>query len=182
MTSLVRSLKPGKNPPDEINVVIEIPKGSNIKYEIDDSTGALFVDRKLFTAMFYPCNYGFVPQTREKDGDPVDVLVLGEDPVVPSAVIRANPVGVLLTADEEGEDAKVVAVPVSKVDPAFSGVKDIGDVPQHIQDRIKHFFEHYKELEKDKWVKVTGWSGSATAKKKISEAIERYRNEEESGK
>ena len=100
MTTLAKSLKAGKNPPDEINVVIEIPKGSNIKYEVDDSTGALFVDRQLLPAMFYPCNYGFVPQTKEKDGDPVDVLVLGEDPVAPSAVIKANPVGVLRTADE----------------------------------------------------------------------------------
>lgn len=178
MTTLAKSLKAGKNPPDEINVVIEIPKGSNIKYEVDDSTGALFVDRKLFTAMFYPCNYGFVPQTKEKDGDPVDVLVLGEDPVAPSAVIKANPVGVLLTADEEGEDAKVVAVPIAKIDPAFSNVKEITDVPQHLQDRIKHFFEHYKELEKGKFVKVTGWAASTTAKAKISEAMQRYQNEE----
>ena len=175
--ALVDSLKAGKNPPEEINVVIEIPKGSNIKYEIDDETGALFVDRKLFTAMFYPCNYGFVPQTKEKDGDPVDVLVLGNDPVVPMSVIRATQVGVLITADEEGEDAKVVAVPVAKIDPTFSGVKDIQDVPQHIQDQIKHFFEHYKELEKNKYVKVKGWENKETAKKKISEAMESYKKE-----
>jgi inorganic pyrophosphatase len=175
--ALVDSLKAGKNPPEEINVVIEIPKGSNIKYEIDDETGALFVDRKLFTAMFYPCNYGFVPQTKEKDGDPVDVLVLGNDPVVPMSVIRATPVGVLITADEEGEDAKVVAVPVAKIDPTFSNVKDIQDVPQHMQDQIKHFFEHYKELEKNKYVKVKGWENRETAKKKISEAMESYRKE-----
>ena len=175
--ALVDSLKAGKNPPEEINVVIEIPKGSNIKYEIDDETGALFVDRKLFTAMFYPCNYGFVPQTKEKDGDPVDVLVLGNDAVVPQSVIRANPVGVLITADEEGEDAKVVAVPVAKIDPTFSSVKDIQDVPQHIQDQIKHFFEHYKELEKGKYVKVKSWENKESAKKKISEAMERYKKE-----
>lgn len=174
--ALVNTLKAGKNPPEELNVVIEIPRGSNIKYEIDDETGALFVDRKLFTAMFYPCNYGFVPQTEEKDGDPVDVLVLGNDPVVPSSVIRANPVGVLITADEEGEDAKVVAVPVAKVDPSFSGVKDIQDVSQHVQDQIKHFFEHYKELEKGKYVKVKGWENKESAKKKISEAMERYKD------
>jgi inorganic pyrophosphatase len=177
--ALVDTLKAGKNPPEELNVVIEIPKGSNIKYEIDDETGALFVDRKLFTAMFYPCNYGFVPQTKEKDGDPVDVLVLGNDPVVPSSVIRANPVGVLITADEEGEDAKVVAVPVAKVDPSFSEVKDINNVPQHIQDQIKHFFEHYKELEKGKYVKVKGWENKESAKKKISEAMERYYKKDE---
>ena len=171
-------LESGKNPPDEINVVIEIPKGSNIKYEIDDKTGAIFVDRKLFTAMFYPCNYGFVPRTKEKDGDPVDVLVLGNDPVVPSAVIRANPVGVLITADEEGEDAKVVAVPVAKVDPSFSEVADIDKVPLYIQDQIKHFFEHYKELEKGKYVKVQCWQNKESAKKKIAEAMERYKKED----
>jgi inorganic pyrophosphatase len=175
--ALVDNLKAGKNPPDEINVVVEIPKGSNIKYEIDDETGALFVDRKLFTAMFYPCNYGFVPQTREKDGDPVDVLVLGNDPVVPSSVIRANPVGVLITADEEGEDSKIVAVPISKVDPSFADVKDIETVPQYIRDQIKHFFEHYKELEKGKYVKVKSWENRESAKKKISEALERYKKE-----
>jgi inorganic pyrophosphatase len=171
----LHDLKAGKNAPEEINVVIEIPKGSNIKYEIDDETGALFVDRKLFTAMFYPCNYGFVPQTKEKDGDPVDVLVLGNDAVVPTSVIRANPVGVLLTADEEGEDAKIVAVPVSKIDPTFAHVKDVNDVPEHLRNQIKHFFEHYKELEKGKYVKVTGWEGKDSAKKKISEAMERYK-------
>jgi inorganic pyrophosphatase len=174
---LIDALKAGKNPPEEINVVIEIPKGSNIKYEIDDETGAVFVDRKLFTAMFYPCNYGFVPQTKEQDGDPVDVLVLGNDPFVPSSVIRANPVGVLITADEEGEDAKVVAIPVAKVDPSFSDVNDINDVPQYIQDQIKHFFEHYKELEKGKYVKVKGWEDKESAKKKIAEAMERYKKE-----
>jgi|SRR5918912_2091539 inorganic pyrophosphatase len=176
---MINALKTGKNPPDEINVIIEIPKGSNIKYEIDDETGAVFVDRKLFTAMFYPCNYGFIPQTKEKDGDPVDVLVLGNDPVVPSAVMRANPVGVLITADEEGEDAKVVAVPITKVDPTFSDVKDIDSIPQYIQDQIKHFFEHYKELEKGKYVKVKGWENKESAKKKIIEAMETYKKEKE---
>lgn len=175
--AIVHDLKAGKNPPEEINVVIEIPKGSNIKYEIDKETGALFVDRKLFTAMFYPCNYGFVPQTKEKDGDPVDVLVLGNDPVIPTSVIRAMPVGVLLTADEEGEDAKIVAVPVAKIDPTFANIKDVNDVPEHLRDQIKHFFEHYKELEKGKYVKVTGWENKDLAKKKISEAMERYRKE-----
>ena len=174
---MINALKTGKNPPDEINVIIEIPKGSNIKYEIDDETGAVFVDRKLFTAMFYPCNYGFIPQTKEKDGDPVDVLVLGNDPVVPSAVMRANPVGVLITADEEGDDAKVVAVPITKVDPTFSDVKDIDSIPQYIQDQIKHFFEHYKELEKGKYVKVKGWENKESAKKKIIEAMETYKKE-----
>ncbi|HXG06818.1 MAG TPA: inorganic diphosphatase [Nitrososphaera sp.] len=175
--SILHDLKAGKNPPEEINVVIEIPKGSNIKYEIDKETGALFVDRKLFTAMFYPCNYGFVPQTKEKDGDPVDVLVLGNDAVIPTSVIRATPVGVLLTADEEGEDAKIVAVPVAKIDPTFANVKDVNDMSQELQDQIKHFFEHYKELEKGKYVKVTGWANKDLAKEKISDAMERYKKE-----
>jgi inorganic pyrophosphatase len=169
----LESLKAGKKPPEEVNVVIEIPKGSNIKYELDEESGALFVDRKLFTAMYYPFNYGFIPQTREKDGDPVDVLVLGEAAVIPSAVMRANPIGMLVTSDEEGDDAKIVAVPISKIDPSFSGIHDIGDVPEHITDQIKHFFEHYKELEKGKFVKVKGWQGKEEAKKLISEAMSR---------
>ena len=169
-------LKPGKNPPDEINVVIEIPKGSNIKYEIDTESGAVFVDRKLFTAMFYPFNYGFIPQTREDDGDPVDVLVLGNDAVVPMSVIRASPVGVLLTEDEEGQDSKVIAVPISKLDPSFSNITNINSIPEHIRDQIKHFFEHYKELEKGKYVKVRGWEDREIAKKRICESIDEYKN------
>jgi inorganic pyrophosphatase len=169
-------LRPGKNPPDEINAVIEIPKGSNIKYEIDAESGAVFVDRKLFTAMFYPCNYGFIPQSREDDGDPVDVLVLGNDAVIPMSVIRANPVGVLLTEDEEGQDSKVIAVPITKLDPSFSSVTNINSIPEYIRNQIKHFFEHYKELEKGKYVKVIGWRDKETAKKRICEAIDRYRN------
>jgi inorganic pyrophosphatase len=169
-------LTPGKNPPDEINAVIEIPKGSNIKYEIDAESGAVFVDRKLFTAMFYPCNYGFIPQSREDDGDPVDVLVLGNDAVMPMSVIRANPVGVLLTEDEEGQDSKVIAVPITKLDPSFSSITNINSIPEYIRNQIKHFFEHYKELEKGKYVKVKGWEDKEIAKKRICEAIDRYKN------
>jgi inorganic pyrophosphatase len=169
-------LTPGKNPPDEINAVIEIPKGSNIKYEIDAESGAVFVDRKLFTAMFYPCNYGFIPQSREGDGDPVDVLVLGNDAVMPMSVIRANPVGILLTEDEEGQDSKVIAVPIAKLDPSFSSITNIDNIPEHICNQIKHFFEHYKELEKGKYVRVKGWEDKEIAKERISEAIDRYRN------
>jgi inorganic pyrophosphatase len=169
-------LTPGKNPPDEINAVIEIPKGSNIKYEIDAESGVVFVDRKLFTAMFYPCNYGFIPQSREDDGDPVDVLVLGNDAVMPMSVIRANPVGVLLTEDEEGQDSKVIAVPITKLDPSFSSITNINSIPEHIRNQIKHFFEHYKELEEGKYVKVKGWEDKEIAMKRICEAIDRYRN------
>lgn len=173
--SILNTLKPGKNPPSEINAVIEIPKGSSIKYEIDAESGAIFVDRKLFTSMVYPCNYGFIPQTKEEDGDPVDVLVLGTDPVIPLSVIRAHPIGILLTEDEEGQDSKIVAVPIPKLDPSFSAVTDIDILSSHIRDQIKHFFEHYKELEEGKYVRVTGWRDKETARSKISEAIQRYR-------
>ena len=169
-------LAPGTNPPEEINAVIEIPKGSSIKYEIDAESGMVFVDRKLFTAMFYPCNYGFIPQSREDDGDPVDVLILGNDAVIPMSVIRANPIGILLTEDEEGQDSKVVAVPIAKLDPSFSNITNINNVPEHTRNEIKHFFEHYKELEKGKYVKVKGWEDKEVANRRISEAIERYRN------
>jgi inorganic pyrophosphatase len=175
--NILNTLNPGKNPPDEINVVIEIPKGSSIKYEMDAESGAIFVDRRLFTAMFYPCNYGFIPQTREGDGDPVDVLVLGNDPVIPMSIIRSHPIGVLLTEDEEGQDSKIIAVPITKLDPSFSTVTDISDIPEHISNQIKHFFEHYKELEKGKYVKVRGWEDKKVAKNKISEAIERFKKE-----
>ncbi len=165
----------GKNPPKEIFVVVEIPLKSNVKYEVDKKSGLIFVDRILYTSMFYPFNYGFIPGTLEEDGDPIDVLVLGETPVAPGTIIPARPIGVLLTEDEEGPDAKVIAVPTSKVDPKYSGVNDIDDIPKILRDRIKHFFEHYKELEPGKWVKVVGWAGREEAEKRISDAIRRFK-------
>lgn len=170
----IKNLDAGKKPPIEVNVVIEIPKGSNIKYEIDKESGMLFVDRKLFTSMFYPFNYGFIPSTKEGDGDPSDVLVLGNDPVMPYSVIRARPVGVLITEDEEGEDSKIIAVPISKIDPQYDNIKDIVDISEFVKNQIKHFFEHYKELEKDKYVKVKDWKSREDAYVKIKQAIERY--------
>jgi inorganic pyrophosphatase len=166
-----------KQSPDQCTVIIEIPKGSNIKYEYDMESGFIIVDRKLFTAMYYPCNYGFIPNTLEKDGDPVDVLVLGETPLAPLSLIKVIPIGVLQTEDEEGHDSKIVAIPTSKVDPSFSAISDIGDVPQHLKDQIKHFFEHYKELEKGKFVKISSWEGKESAVKKISDAINSYKND-----
>jgi inorganic pyrophosphatase len=163
--------------PDQCTVIIEIPKGSNIKYEYDMESGFIIVDRKLFTAMYYPCNYGFIPNTLEKDGDPVDVLVLGETPLAPLSVMKVIPIGVLQTEDEEGHDSKIVAIPISKIDPSFSAVSDIGDVSQHLKDQIKHFFEHYKELEEGKFVKISGWEGKESAVKKISDAIKSYKND-----
>jgi inorganic pyrophosphatase len=161
-----------KQTPDQCIVMVEIPKGSNIKYEYDTESGFIVVDRKLFTAMYYPCNYGFILNTLEKDGDPIDVLVLGETPFAPLSLIKVIPIGVLQTEDEEGHD--------SKIDPSFSTVSDIKDVPQHLKDQIKHFFEHYKELEKDKFVKILGWEGKQSAIKKISDAINSYNKQMES--
>lgn len=165
----------GKNPPDEINVVIEIPKDSEpVKYEVDKETGAIFVDRILSTPMRYPCNYGYVPQTLGGDGDPADVLVVLPLPLVPGAVIRCRPVGVLKMSDEAGSDEKLLAVPVAKVFNGYTHVEHLHQVSSHWLERIGHFFEHYKDLEKGKWVKVEGWGDAAEAKQVLAEAIERY--------
>ncbi len=168
-----------KQSADECSAIIEIPKGSNIKYEYDTESGFIVVDRKLFTAMFYPCNYGFILNTLEKDGDPIDVLVLGETPFAPLSLIKVIPIGVLQTEDEEGHDSKIVAVPTSKIDPSFSAIRDIENIPQYLKDQIKHFFEHYKELEKGKFVKILGWEGRQLAIKKISDAINSYKKQKE---
>lgn len=162
------------NLPDEINVVIEIPMNDNpVKYEIDKESGAIFVDRFIQVAMFYPCNYGFIPHTLSGDGDPVDVLVLSNYPVIPGAVIKCRPVGVLMMEDESGVDEKIIAVPIDKVDISFSNVKDINDVNNDVKLRIKHFFEHYKDLEKGKWVKILGWEDIKKAKSLIEEGVKR---------
>ncbi|MEM8872023.1 MAG: inorganic diphosphatase [Pseudomonadota bacterium] len=157
----------GKNPPHDINVVIEIPGGAGggapVKYEIDKESGAVFVDRVVNTPMFYPCNYGFVPNTLHADGDPTDVLVLNDFSLLPGSVIRCRPVGVLKMEDDGGMDDKLIAVPVEKVDPFQAGIQDLSDVPQKTRDRIKHFFEHYKDLEEGKWVKVIGWGDKSEA-------------------
>lgn len=171
-SNLINKIPSGS--PNQINVVIEIPKGSNIKYEIDKDNGILFVDRKLFTAMFYPCNYGFIPSTLEGDGDPVDVLVLGEFAVVPLSILRAVPVGILLTEDEEGQDSKIIAIPISKIDSSFSSINDVDDIPESLKKQIEHFFAHYKELEGGKYVRITGWGNREMAEKRITEAIDRY--------
>lgn len=166
----------GENAPEEINVIIEIPKGSSIKYELDTTNGLIFVDRILLSAMYYPCNYGSIPKTKEEDGDPVDVLVLGNNPIIPMAVIRARPVGVLLTEDEKGNDSKIVAAPLNKIDPSFSTINEVDDIPEYLRNQITHFFEHYKELEQGKYVKVIGWKGRDIAKKQISEAMNKFKS------
>ena len=165
----------GKDVPNEINVVIEIPKDAEpVKYEVDKASGAIFVDRVLSTPMRYPCNYGYVPNTLCGDGDPVDVLVVIPLPLIPGAVIRCRPVGMLGMTDEAGADTKIIAVPIDKVFAGYAHIKDIGNVPQHWLDRIAHFFAHYKDLEKGKWVKVDGWHDGAAAKQEILDCVARY--------
>jgi inorganic pyrophosphatase len=168
----VTKIPPGKNPPEDVNVVIEVPMGgAPVKYELDKDSGALFVDRIVHTAMHYPCNYGFIPGTLGADGDPLDVLVVSTLPFMPGSVVRARPVGVLLMEDESGGDEKIVAVPVSKTFPYFDDVKEATDLPAILREQIRHFFEHYKDLEKGKWVKVSGWGDSAKAKAIISASV-----------
>ena len=169
------SVPTGKNPPDEINVIIEIPKDSEpVKYEVDKESGAIFVDRILSTPMRYPCNYGYVPHTLCGDGDPADVLVILPLPLIPGSVIRVRPVGVLKMSDEAGSDEKLLAVPVDKVFSGYSHIHDLEQVSPHWCERIGHFFEHYKDLEKGKWVKVDGWGGAAEAKQILVDAIKRF--------
>ncbi|PHS23913.1 MAG: inorganic diphosphatase [Methylophaga sp.] len=162
----------GKNLPDDINVIIEIPSHSDpVKYEVDKETGALFVDRFMNTAMFYPCNYGYIPHTLSDDGDPVDVLVMSPYALISGSVVQCRPVGMLKMTDESGEDAKIVAVPH---DPMYDDVQDIGDIAKRKLDKLAHFFEHYKDLEKNKWVKLDGWVGIEEAKAEIMESLARY--------
>lgn len=164
----------GKDLPDDIYVVIEIPaNAAPIKYEVDKESGALFVDRFMATAMFYPCNYGYINNTLSLDGDPVDVLVPTPYPLQPGSVIRCRPVGVLKMTDESGEDAKVVAVPHSKLSKEYEHIQDVNDLPELLRGQIGHFFEQYKALEKGKWVKVDGWEGVAAAKAEIVSSFER---------
>ena len=164
----------GRNPPEEINVIIEIPKDSEpVKYEVDKESGAIFVDRILSTPMRYPCNYGYVPNTLCGDGDPADVLVVLPLPLVPGSVVRCRPVGVLKMTDEAGGDEKILAVPVSKIFNGYAHVEDIDQVSPHWLERIGHFFEHYKDLEKGKWVKLDGWGDAAAARQILLESIQR---------
>ena len=172
----LNSIPAGNKAPEEVNVIIEIPMGGEpIKYEVDKDTGAIFVDRVLGTAMRYPCNYGYVPNTLCGDGDPVDVLVLLDRPLLPGSVIKSRPIGVLKMTDESGEDAKVLAVPVSKVTKNYDNVNDISDVLEVQLKQIAHFFEHYKDLESGKWVKIDGWEGAEAAKKEISDSIAAFK-------
>lgn len=164
----------GENP-SKLNVVIEIPYGSNIKYEIDKESGAVVVDRVMYSAMFYPANYGFVPNTLSDDGDPADVLVLNEYPLQAGSMIKARLIGVLIMEDESGMDEKLLAVPISKIDPRYDRIQSLEDLPQITLDRIKNFFETYKTLEPNKWVKVKEYKDLNAAKEILDKAIKNYK-------
>jgi len=167
----LNKLTAGKNPPEEINVFVEIPQGSSIKYELDKESEVVFVDRFAYTAMFYPFNYGFIPQSHAEDGDPVDVLVISTYPVAPGTVIPARPIGMLEMEDEEGIDTKIIAVPTKKVDPFLSKIEEIDDLDQTTKEKIKHFFDHYKELEPGKWVKTRNFLGKEKALEVIKKSL-----------
>lgn len=170
-------VSPGKDIPNTVNVIIEIPSHSDpVKYEVDKETGAMFVDRFMNTAMHYPCNYGYVPHTLSDDGDPVDVLVLTPNPLISGSVITCRPVGMLRMTDESGDDAKVLAVPIDKLCQMYRKVKSLDDLPEMLLAQIAHFFEHYKDLEANKWVRINGWAGVEDAHKEIMDSVVRYQN------
>jgi inorganic pyrophosphatase len=174
----LKLVEPGRSVPNDINVVIEIPAHSDpVKYEVDKETGVVMVDRFFATCMHYPCDYGYVPHTLSEDGDPVDVLVVSPYPLKPGVVIRCRPVGLLRMTDESGKDAKILAVPVDKLTPRYSHIQNAKDFGQEFLDSIAHFFQHYKDLEKGKWVKVDGWEDVEAARKEILASIERYQTE-----
>ena len=166
----------GRRVPNEVNVIIEIPmNGDPVKYELDKDTGAMFVDRFMSTAMHYPCNYGYVPRTIAGDGDPVDVLVISPFALITGVVVRCRPVGMLCMRDEAGNDAKLLAVPIDRLTTQYRGIRSPRDLPEARLAALTHFFEHYKDLERGKWVKVQGWVGAVAAKKEISDGVARFK-------
>lgn len=170
------NISAGNKLPDDINVVIEIPaKTGPVKYEVDKDSGTLHVDRFLATPMYYPCDYGYVPQTLAEDDDPVDVLVVTPHPLISGSVIRCRPVGMLRMTDEKGGDNKVIAVPINKLSNLYDDIKTHEDLPRPLLESINHFFEHYKDLEQGKWVKIDGWEGLDAARQEILSSVERYK-------
>ena len=167
----------GDNPPEDVNVIVEVPVGGNpIKYELDKEAGTLVVDRFLYTPMSYPGNYGFVPHTLSEDGDPIDVLICNTRQLVPGCVINVRPIGVLIMEDNAGQDEKVIAVPSHQLTRRYDDVRNASDLPSITLQQIEHFFEHYKDLEPGKWVKIGDWQGADDAKRLIVEAIERAKD------
>ena len=170
----IEAITVGDNPPEDVNVIVEVPVGGEpVKYEMDKEAGTMVVDRFLYTPMRYPGNYGFVPHTLSDDGDPIDVLVPNQRPIVPGAVMNCRPIGVLMMEDESGGDEKIIAVPSTRLTRRYEDVKDVMDLPEITRHQIQHFFERYKDLEPDKWVKIVGWQGADEARRLITEAIER---------
>ena len=170
----IDNISAGKNPPTDINVIIEIPaRAGSIKYEIDKDSGAVVVDRFIPVAMYYPLHYGFMPHTIGGDDDPIDVLVLSEHDLVPGCVVRCRPIGVLNMEDESGQDEKIIAVPHSKLSPRYDSIDSIEAIDDLLRSQIKHFFEHYKDLESGKWVKLSGWQQAAHAHALIKEGLTR---------
>ena len=170
----ITKISSGKDLPNQVNVIIEVPMNANpVKYEMDKDSGAIFVDRFIATPMYYPCNYGFIPGTLSDDGDPADVLVISDFPIVPGAVIAVKPVGVLIMEDEKGMDEKILAVPAKKLNSQYENIEDYKELPELLLNRITHFFERYKDLEKGKWVKVKGFENVDKAKQLIIEAYQR---------
>lgn len=174
---MFEKVSPGDNIPHDINVIIEIPAFSNpVKYEVNKESGVLYVDRFMSTSMHYPCNYGYMPKTLCKDGDPLDVLVTAPFPLLNGSVIRCRPIGLLVMTDESGEDSKLLAVPIDKLSCLYSNVKSHHDLNEMTLKSISHFFEHYKDLEPGKWVKISGWQGVEEACKEIMVGLERYQD------
>jgi inorganic pyrophosphatase len=172
----IEKIKPGKNPDvGEINVFVEIPMHGKIKYELDKDSGVIFVDRFLHTAMTYPTNYGFIPNTLAEDGDPLDVMVLSDAPVAPGTIIPSVVIGMLEMEDEEGIDTKILAVPSKKVDPLYGDYKDSSEIPNAIKNKLKHFYENYKTLEPGKWVKLKEWKGKKEAIVAVQKAIKLFK-------
>ena len=173
----LEAIKPGENPPRDVNVLIEVPIGGEpIKYELDKAAGALVVDRFLYTSMRYPGNYGFIPHTLSMDGDPCDVIIANTRAIVPGAIMNCRPIGVLLMEDEAGGDEKIIAVPSEKLSQRYESIHNFSDLPRITLEQIEHFFRHYKDLEPGKWVKVLRWGDTAEAHRIILQAIERARN------
>lgn len=177
----LKRVSPGENLPNEINVVIEIPANSApVKYEIDKDTHAMFVDRFMSTPMHYPCDYGYIPQTLSEDGDPIDVLVVSPFPLVSGIVMRCRPIGMLKMMDEKGSDTKLLAVPTTELTPMYKDIKKPQDLARSLLATIEYFFDHYKDLEENKWVDIDGWFGPDEAKEEIMKSIERYQQYEQS--
>jgi len=171
----LKEINSGKDLPNEVNVIIEIPMhGGPVKYEVDKDTGALFVDRFMSTAMFYPANYGYIPNTLSEDGDPVDVLVITPVPLISGSVIACRTVGMLRMEDESGVDAKLLAVPINKLTPIYRSIQSYTDLPTNLLSSLEHFFTHYKDLEEGKWVKIEGWAGPEAAHAEIMASVARF--------